>query len=243
MSSLALPMRPASALMSPTTPAKLPVPFAARVAWMVALSASALVCAAMLGDRAHDRVDLAWSCCARLLGARRGRLRRGAAQRDDVGGLPDALDRLGDRRAQPLGRRAHRRDVRHGVLRDERRLDRLAFGDRRHAGELARGLVHGLDAVGNAQQHRAHDPVEPADRVLERLAALLDALGMRDVGAQPVALLQRALQHDDGARDVADLVGALDAGHLGLPVAARDRAHRLGDLHQRPADALRRPAA
>ena len=34
-----------------------------------------------------------------------------------------------------------------------------------------------------------------------------------------------------------------DPGDLGLPVAARDRAHRLGDLHQRAADALRRPAA
>ena len=62
---------------------------------------------------------------------------------------------------------------------------------------------------------------------------------MRDVGAQPVALLQRTLQHGDGARDVADLVDALDAGHVGFPVAARDRAHRFGDLHQRTADALR----
>jgi hypothetical protein len=191
-----------------------------------------------LRNGAHDRVDLGRGA-REALGARRSRLRGRIAQRDDVGRLTDTVDRLGNRRTEPLGRRTHRGDVRHRILRNERRLDRLAFRHGGHTGELARGLIHGFDAVRHAEQHGAHDPVEAADRVFERLAPLLDAFGVRDVGAQPVALLQRALQHDDGARDVAHLVDAVNAGHFGLPVAARDRADRFGDLHQRPRDALR----
>ena len=118
------------------------------------------------------------------------------------------------------------------------RFHGLAFRNGRYARQLARGLVHGLDAVRNAKQDRAHDPVEPADCVFKRLAPFLDAFGVRHVGAQPVALLQRTLQHDDGARDVSDLIGPLGAGHFRLPVAARDTSHRLGDLHQGPGDAL-----
>ena len=186
-----------------------------------------------LRDGAHDDVDLRRGL-NEPLGACRGGLCGRAAHRNDVAGLTDAVDRLGDRGAQPLGCRSHRRHVRHRALGDERRFHRLAFRDGRHARQLARGLVHGLDAVRNAQQDRAHDPVEPADCVFKRLAPFLDAFSMRDVGAQPVALLQRTLQHDDGARDVSDLVGPLGAGHFRLPVAARDTAHRLGDLHQRP---------
>ena len=187
-------MRPASDLMSLTTPGncrcRLP---RGRLHRRVERKRVGL--RRDFGDRAQDRIDLA----ARAARGPR-RLPKPTAPPSLLSamtsaGLPDPVHGLGDRRAEPLGRRAHRRDIRHRVLRDERRLDRLAFGHRRHARKLARGLVHGLDAVRDAEQHRAHDAVEPADRILQRLAALLHALRMRDIGAQPVALLQRALQH------------------------------------------------
>ncbi len=191
-----------------------------------------------LANHAHDGIDLAGRMreAFRALGCR---LRRRVAERDHIRGLTDAVDCLGDRGAEALGRRAHRGHIQDGIFRDECRFDRLTFGDRGDTRQLARGLVHRLHAVRDAEQHGPHDAIEPADRILQRFAALLHAFGMRHVGAQPVALLHRALQHDHGARDIADLVDAFEARHFGLPVAARDRTHRFGDLHQRAADALR----
>ena len=153
------------------------------------------------------------------------------------GRFPQPLDGFRDRRAQPFGRRAHRRDVRHGALGNERRFRRLALGDRRHARELPRGVVHHLDAVAHAQEHRSHHTVESPDGILQRLAPLLDRFRGKDVRAQSIALLQRALQHHDRTRDVADLVLTFGARDLRLPVAARHRDDGLGDPRQRPGDA------
>jgi len=99
-------------------------------------------------------------------------------------------------------------------------------------------LCSSPDAVAQRRQRAPDGLIERLDVGLDRLLAALLALllGALLVG-EAVGGLHVLLEHRDGARHLADLVGALDAGDLDGEVVLGEAAHRRRDHAERLGDA------